>query len=190
MLNWLQQWYLSQCDEEWEHEYGVKIETLDNPGWSIKIDLKYTALEDVRIKIPMIEHSKNDWYTINVMDAVFIGLCSPTNLNFVLEEFKLLFQLGETKYIANRPQATIIPFSEGYSLSNGFPKSIREELYHLIDENNISSLNMHEKGEFLAAMVKPTLENLTATPITDMKALITLIYLDSWNYINSKGSDS
>jgi hypothetical protein len=29
----LQQWYLAQCDGDWEHEWGVQIGTLDNPGW-------------------------------------------------------------------------------------------------------------------------------------------------------------
>jgi len=29
----IQDWYRRQCDGDWEHSYGVKIETLDNPGW-------------------------------------------------------------------------------------------------------------------------------------------------------------
>lgn len=28
-LIWLQSWYLSNCDGEWEHGYGVAIDTLD-----------------------------------------------------------------------------------------------------------------------------------------------------------------
>lgn len=44
LLEWLQDWYLQQCDGEWEHFYGVKIETLDNPGWYIEIDLNDTTL--------------------------------------------------------------------------------------------------------------------------------------------------
>lgn len=46
VLNWLQAWYADQCNEDWEHEWGVKIETLDNPGWSVSIDLEETDLED------------------------------------------------------------------------------------------------------------------------------------------------
>lgn len=34
IFEWLQKWYKSQCDGDWEHEYGIKIETVDNPGWS------------------------------------------------------------------------------------------------------------------------------------------------------------
>jgi hypothetical protein len=44
MLQWLQEWYLEQCDREWEHEYGIKIGTLDNPGWTITIDLAYAHI--------------------------------------------------------------------------------------------------------------------------------------------------
>ncbi|MFE2849501.1 Imm53 family immunity protein, partial [Streptomyces scopuliridis] len=33
LLDWLQNWYTQQCDGDWEHEWGVKIATLDNPGW-------------------------------------------------------------------------------------------------------------------------------------------------------------
>jgi hypothetical protein len=32
-LSRLSTWYQSQCDERWEHSFGLKIETLDNPGW-------------------------------------------------------------------------------------------------------------------------------------------------------------
>ena len=32
IISKLQDWYFSKCDEDWEHEFGVKIDTLDNPG--------------------------------------------------------------------------------------------------------------------------------------------------------------
>lgn len=38
----LQNWYASQCDGEWEEQYGVKIDTLDNPGWNVRIGLDET----------------------------------------------------------------------------------------------------------------------------------------------------
>jgi hypothetical protein len=37
-LTWLMRWYLAECNGDWEHSYGVRVETLDNPGWSLKID--------------------------------------------------------------------------------------------------------------------------------------------------------
>jgi len=44
-LKWLTQWYLAQCNDDWEHLYGVKIDTLDNPGWSLRIELTGTAMQ-------------------------------------------------------------------------------------------------------------------------------------------------
>ncbi len=44
-LNWLGSWYLAECNDDWEHSYGVKIDTLDNPGWTISIDIRETNLE-------------------------------------------------------------------------------------------------------------------------------------------------
>ena len=44
-LDWLMNWYSAQCDEDWEHQYGVKLETLDNPGWSLIIE--YRALAEM-----------------------------------------------------------------------------------------------------------------------------------------------
>ena len=46
-LGRLQRWYRAQCDGEWEHEFGIKIDTLDNPGWTLKVDLVDTNLSDV-----------------------------------------------------------------------------------------------------------------------------------------------
>ena len=40
LLNRIQDWYKINCDGDWEHSYGYKIETLDNHGWSVIIDLK------------------------------------------------------------------------------------------------------------------------------------------------------
>ena len=43
-LMWLTRWYAAQCDGDWEHSYGVEIQTLDNPGWLFKVDLTDTNL--------------------------------------------------------------------------------------------------------------------------------------------------
>lgn len=43
-LQRLQSWYTKQCDGEWEHQHGINIESCDNPGWWVKVDLTDTAL--------------------------------------------------------------------------------------------------------------------------------------------------
>ena len=45
-FNRLKEWYSAQCNGDWEHSYGISIETLDNPGWSLEIDLSDTELQD------------------------------------------------------------------------------------------------------------------------------------------------
>ena len=49
-IEWLQQWYQKNCDGEWEHLYGIEIETLDNPGWHVKIDLEETSSARLQVK--------------------------------------------------------------------------------------------------------------------------------------------
>ncbi len=39
VLGELQGWFLAHCNGDWEHSHGVSIATLDNPGWSIEINL-------------------------------------------------------------------------------------------------------------------------------------------------------
>ena len=45
-LQQLQKWYSSQCNQDWEHSFGVKIDTLDNPGWTLEIDFRETNLAE------------------------------------------------------------------------------------------------------------------------------------------------
>lgn len=35
MNDWLSNWHKLNCNGDWEHTYGIKIETLDNPGWLV-----------------------------------------------------------------------------------------------------------------------------------------------------------
>jgi hypothetical protein len=44
-LRFLENWYRQQCKGDWEQQWGVKIGTLDNPGWTIAISLKETRAE-------------------------------------------------------------------------------------------------------------------------------------------------
>jgi Immunity protein 53 len=45
LLQALQDWYARQCDGDWEHDHGVTIESLDNPGWLVMISLGGTKLQ-------------------------------------------------------------------------------------------------------------------------------------------------
>ncbi len=86
---WLQNWYQSQCNGNWEHEYGITIETTDQPGWHIKINLSETEVEDVPFETIMKNESKLEWYYCFLKEKKFEALCGPIALNKVLEVFRL-----------------------------------------------------------------------------------------------------
>jgi hypothetical protein len=86
-LDLLQRWYVAQCDDEWEHSYGVAIETLDNPGWMIRIDLAETALAATSVDWTKRERSEHDWLHWRVEGERFEAACGPRNLNEAIMTF-------------------------------------------------------------------------------------------------------
>ena len=85
---WLQHWYQSHCNGDWEHGPGIHISTIDNPGWSIKIDLQDTELQNKQFNRIHVEHTENDWIICFVEESSFQGACGPTNLLEVLMIFQ------------------------------------------------------------------------------------------------------
>ena len=83
----LQKWYTSQCDGDWEHSYGVAIDTLDNPGWSVKIDLAETLLKDRPFATIKVERTATDWLSASRDETTFKGFCGPENLEECLKVF-------------------------------------------------------------------------------------------------------
>lgn len=88
-LRWLQQWYAAQCDGDWEHSYGIRIETLDNPGWSVTIDLSETELASLPFEEIRADMSENDWLFCSVdKNNRFIGFGDTTKLIQLLRTFR------------------------------------------------------------------------------------------------------
>lgn len=87
-LNWLQNWYRMRTDGNWEHQYGIKIETVDNPGWRVDIDLADTELSAIPFSRVNSEKDKFDWIHCWVEDCKFKIACSSSNLDQGLEIFR------------------------------------------------------------------------------------------------------
>lgn len=83
----LEQWYLAQCNGDWEHQYGVKIDTLDNPGWILRVDLNGTPAELRQLDGKKIERSEHDWILYRVEDKQFVAFAGPKNLNEAIDTF-------------------------------------------------------------------------------------------------------
>ena len=81
-------WYKGNCDGYWEHLYGVKIDTLDNPGWSIDIDLLDTPLENKPFAKIQYDNGDEDWLICLKKDSIFKGGGDPNKLEKILSIFK------------------------------------------------------------------------------------------------------
>ena len=88
VLLWLEQWYGSQTNGEWEHECGIRISTLDNPGWRVKIDLKDTELDGARLDRVVVERTDDDWIQCWTDGTTFNGAGGPSNLVELLNRFR------------------------------------------------------------------------------------------------------
>ncbi|MFE1519481.1 immunity 53 family protein [[Kitasatospora] papulosa] len=88
LLDWLQNWYTQQCDGDWEHEWGVKIATLDNPGWTIEIALEETDLEEREYVLQEVDRSTQDWIRTWTAEKTFHAACGPGNLAEALTLFR------------------------------------------------------------------------------------------------------
>lgn len=89
VLDWLAHWYEAQCDGDWEHSFGPSISTLDNPGWSLKIDLAGTDCDGRTLD--RIKHNyehETDWWTCWTEGNVFHASGGPLQLRSLLEAFR------------------------------------------------------------------------------------------------------
>ncbi len=84
-LTRIQNWYKLNCNGDWEHSYGFSIKTLDNPGWTVRIDLQETALENLDYtKDFQNPENEYDWYNIRTKDGALNIFCGPENLEQTL----------------------------------------------------------------------------------------------------------
>jgi hypothetical protein len=92
-LQRLQRWYTAQCDGQWEHSQGISIETCDNPGWWVKIDIDGTQLQGCSFS-PISRNVSSDghpldtdWVHCSVENGIWNGSGDETKLEEVLETF-------------------------------------------------------------------------------------------------------
>lgn len=83
----LQAWFHEQCDGDWEHTWGLTIETLDNPGWKFSVDLEASGVEGRDFDWVKLERSEHDWLFFRSTGSVFEAACGPLNLEETLEQF-------------------------------------------------------------------------------------------------------
>jgi hypothetical protein len=92
-LQAIQAWFQEQCNGEWEHSEGIRIESCDNPGWWVRIGLKGTRLADKHFAPRSTGLSDDrmetdsDWLHCEVKDHVFDAAGDPSKLEAILRIF-------------------------------------------------------------------------------------------------------
>jgi hypothetical protein len=86
-LSALEKWYAEQCNGEWEHAWGVRIDTLDNPGWRVHIQLRETKKQDATLARAKLTRSDDDWILYWVEKSEFQIACGPKNLSEAIDIF-------------------------------------------------------------------------------------------------------
>src|SRR5688572_11390345 len=83
-----QNWYASHCNGDWEHGKGIEIETIDNPGWSLRINLEDTELAERSFAAieENYEH-ETDWLRCWVAEKQFQAAGGPHQLPRMLRIF-------------------------------------------------------------------------------------------------------
>ncbi|MDB4944820.1 MAG: uncharacterized protein JWP97_4354 [Labilithrix sp.] len=84
---WLMDWYRSRCDGDWEHAFGVRIDTIDNPGWTLEVNLEGTARADAHVAFRKVARTEHDWLHVKVENGVYDAAGGPSNLAEMILQF-------------------------------------------------------------------------------------------------------
>jgi len=96
----IQEWFKFQCNGDWEHESGIKIQTISNPGWNLNIDIIDTILEGF-ITEENMDNGDGDWFFIRADGKVFSGSGDINKLTTLLDKFVsfILKNIEKSNYI-------------------------------------------------------------------------------------------
>lgn len=92
ILKWLCDWYSKNCDGDWEQFYGVKIDTIDNPGWTITIDTETSTKELKDVPWVFVEKTSIDWYGYKVEEKKFEASGDPSKLEYLINVFRKMIE--------------------------------------------------------------------------------------------------
>ncbi|MDX9689459.1 MAG: rhodanese-related sulfurtransferase [Proteobacteria bacterium] len=86
-LQRLQQWYTSHCNGGWEHNSVIKIESMDNPGWHVSVDIYDTELADEDFQLDEKSFDDGRWYRCYIENGKFIAFGGPRQLEELITLF-------------------------------------------------------------------------------------------------------
>lgn len=87
-LEWLEAWYQSQCDGAWEHNHGIQLESLRQPGWRLTIRLAGTSAENASPQRMNFDTSGGEWIDCTISPERFEGAGDPRRLEQIIGVFR------------------------------------------------------------------------------------------------------
>lgn len=87
-VSFLEAWFTAQSNGDWEHDTGIRIETLDNPGWRLRVNLVGTPLHGAARDWTREEESEREWLFWKSDGLEFDAACGPGDLHRAMGAFR------------------------------------------------------------------------------------------------------
>jgi hypothetical protein len=93
-IRWLETWFQRHCDGTWEHDSRVKLESIDNPGWWLHVNLDEKGPDRVLEVIGDPPSEANgyiatgQWMRCEIKAGRFSGAGDPTKLGQIIACFR------------------------------------------------------------------------------------------------------
>ena len=81
ILDWIEDWFKSNCDGDWE----------------IEIDISKTSIANLEIKWILNEINRQDWYGVKVENQKFLAAGDAGKLIFLLDLFRQMIDKIENE---------------------------------------------------------------------------------------------
>jgi hypothetical protein len=109
IIQWLQDWTKSQIDGDWEHELGISISMLDNPGWILRADVSNYG-DFLKETKPLGRDNDVDWidFEIRVIAKTYVYIeifGDISKLNKILYSFKAI--IGELEELERQGKSIL-----------------------------------------------------------------------------------
>jgi hypothetical protein len=87
-LEWLDTWYQNQCDGEWEHSRGMRLESLHERGWQLTIHLVGTSAANTSPQRLNLDTPCGEWIQCSISEDRFQGSGDPRKLEQIIGVFR------------------------------------------------------------------------------------------------------
>ncbi len=94
LLKWLEEWHRDNAFGD-GYALDIKISTVDNPGWSVKIDLTDTKYDGISMDEIKEECSDDDWIFCKIENKIFQGYGDCLKLEKIIEAFRKAINIAE-----------------------------------------------------------------------------------------------